>query len=474
MRKQQIAVVEDDEDVREFILAFFRAKEMVTKGFGSAIEFLESIAGAADLPDVVISDLRLPDVDGVELVKRLKEQGIELPLIMLTADASSQNAIEAIEAGAYDFLVKPLNFPQLQVSVERALHFGQMQAEVKGLKAVLDLTQSATGIIGKSPGLRRAVDLAKRVASSPASIIISGETGTGKEVIAKAVHQFGCRAKEPFVAINCSAIPEGLLESELFGHAKGAFTGAVDKKVGLFEEAGAGTLFLDEIGDLSLPLQSKLLRVIQERKIRRIGEAQDRRIGARIISATHKDLKKEVSEKRFREDLYFRLSVIPILIPPLRERREDIPPLAEYFLRKFAVMNGKNLRGYDKGAMEHLLRNPWPGNVRELENAVERAVVLAESTQITLEDLQGFEEPPSTTEYEERPQLAPVPNEVGDFFISAQDSLPSLDSVTAQYIQFALCRNGGAKDKTAREIGIDRKTLYRRLSSLDSQTSAAS
>lgn len=473
-----LVIVEDDEEIRELILAFFRTRNFIVKAYASAKEFFEDLSSDELNPSVVISDLYMPEVDGIQLVRKLKELNCEVPVILLTAERSSERAIEAIEAGAYDFVLKPMNFPQLQVSVERALHFGGIREENRKLKAAISQQVLPSGIIGKSVGLKRAIDLARRIADSSANVFISGETGVGKEVIAKAVHSFGRRSNQPFIAINCSAIPENLLESELFGHAKGAFTGAVDKKVGLFEEAGEGTLFLDEVGDLSLPLQAKLLRTLQERKIRRIGENQDRPVKARIISATHKCLREEVREKRFREDLFFRLNVIPIHIPPLRERREDILPLAEYFLKRFTETNMKPISGFDKSAMEFLLKANWPGNVRELENAVERAVVLAQGNFIALEDLsfhveEGQRPAPAAPVMEERLEVesySPVArsfalDRMGNaFFVEFQDTLPTLSEVTDRYIQFALQKNAGAKDRTAKDLGIDRKTLYRKLS----------
>ncbi|MGZ3693952.1 MAG: sigma-54-dependent transcriptional regulator [Bdellovibrionota bacterium] len=286
-----LAIVEDDLDTCELVIAFFRTRNFSVKPFHSAQAFLKELSKDKIRPDVILTDLHLPELDGIELVKKLKELNCDVPVILLTAEKSAETAIRAIEAGAYDFVVKPMNFPQLQVSVERAVHFCGIREENKNLKATITQQKSSNGIIGKSPGLLRAVDLARRVASSTANVFISGDTGSGKEVIAKAVHELGSRAKYPFIAINCSAIPENLLESELFGHAKGSFTGASDKKIGLFEEAGDGTLFLDEVGDLSLPLQAKLLRTLQERKIKRIGENEFRTFNARIISATHKNLK---------------------------------------------------------------------------------------------------------------------------------------------------------------------------------------
>jgi two-component system, NtrC family, response regulator HydG len=316
------------------------------------------------------------------------------------------------------------------------------------------------GVIGRSPGFKQAMELAKRVSSSQANIIISGESGSGKEVVARAVHDLGDRKNQPFIAINCSAIPENLLESELFGYAKGAFTGALGSKIGLFEEANNGTLFLDEIGDLALPLQAKLLRVLQERKIKRIGENQSRDITARIICATHKNLKKEVEQGRFREDLYFRLNVIPIYMPPLRDRKEDILPLSEYFLKKFSIMNNVTIKGFSKASIQKLEGLQWQGNVRELENAIERAVVLATSEYIEPEDLPT----PEAHHIESKDE------KVQDSALFKIDSLMTLEDVSKKYIEFIFKKNNFAKEQTAKELNIDRKTLYRKLKEIENYT----
>lgn len=503
-RNPILAVIEDDEDTLDLVSAFFRQKSYTIAPFSDARAFIKAVENDGAQFDVVLTDLMLPHMSGIDMVKKLRSIGSDIPVVLITAHKSSEKAIEAIEAGAYDFVVKPLHFPQLQVSVERALHFNRIRSENQTLKTAVAMKEGPVldGIIGRSPGLLRAIDLAKRVADSSANVFVTGETGTGKEVIAKAIHNFGGRKKHPFIAINCSAIPENLLESELFGHAKGSFTGASDKKVGLFEEAGDGTLFLDEIGDLSLPLQAKLLRVLQERRIKRIGENQFRAVNARIISATHRDLRQEVKEKRFREDLFFRLNVIPINLPALRSRKEDILPLAEFFLKKFSALNNKKIAGFHKSALEYLLRATWAGNVRELENSIERAVVLCEGEWLQASDLilEGFETEPAPTTAAEESTIAslakeslpisdsqpamvipsastPVAAEGSPEFYglirTSDEPLISLEELTNRYLNYALEKNGGAKDKTARDLGIDRKTLYRRLQEMNKKDAVA-
>lgn len=457
----KVLVIEDDLDVQEMVLAFFRQKGFETVGVEDAEKALSDFSKGRLRCDVIISDLKLPNMTGIDLIHKLKELNINIPIILMTSNKSVETAIEAIQAGAYDFVVKPLHFPQLLISVERAVHFSRLKNENETLKTAIHTKEgtSIENVVGKSPGFLRALDLAKRVSSSNANVFITGESGTGKEVIARTIHNMGSRAKGPFVAINCSAIPENLLESELFGYAKGAFTGAADKKLGLFEEAEGGTLFLDEIGDMNLQLQAKLLRVLQERKIKRIGENQMRSIDVRVISATHRDLKKEVQENRFREDLFFRLNVIPIRIPPLRERKEDILPLAEFFLRKFAALNQAKVKGFSKEALEKLLNNPWKGNVRELENAVERAVVLCSKPLIESEDLIDFEREDSPEEPKAHFDIRPM----------AEERVLTADRMMKLYIKHVLEKNKGAKEKTAKDLNIDRKTLYRKIQEMESE-----
>lgn len=459
--KPRILVIDDDLDTQDLITAFFKPKGFELELFDEGEKALREIEKKHTEYDAIITDLMLPNMSGIELTKKVREKGIDLPIILITANKTVEIAVEAIEAGAYDFVVKPLHFPQLLVSVERALHLNKIKNENTVLKTAVQIKEGSPfqGIIGKSSGFVKALDLAKRVSTSVANVFICGESGTGKEVIAKAIHSMGPRKGKPFVAINCSSIPENLLESELFGHAKGAFTGASDKKIGLFEEAEGGTLFLDEIGDLSLPLQAKLLRVLQERKIKRIGENQFRNIDVRILSATHKDLRREVIEGRFREDLFFRLNVIQIKIPPLRERKEDIAPLAEFFLRKFIALNGSKVKGFSKPALEKLMNYSWPGNVRELENAIERAVVLSSSDFISVEDL------PDQEEF--KPVFQSTEKQVQDFQAQHFDKILTIDDMVKRYIKYVLEKNNGAKEKTARDLDIDRKTLYRKIQEME-------
>lgn len=452
-QQAHVTIIDDDQDFLDLLGSFFRQRGYQVQVYSNAEEALIDIDSKRLSTDVVITDLKLPSMNGMDFIKRIKKNNPALPIILMTSEGSLETAVEAIENGAYDFVLKPLHTPQLLISVQRALYLNEVQSENTQLKSIFNEELGISGVIGRSQGFKKAIELAKRVASSQSNILITGESGSGKEVIAKAIHELGDKKDGPFIAINCSAIPENLLESELFGHAKGSFTGASDKKIGLFEEANKGTLFLDEIGDLSLPLQAKLLRVLQERKVKRIGENHYREFSARIICATHKDLKKEVAQGNFREDLFFRLNVIPIYLPPLRERKEDILPLSEYFLKKFAAMNNSNVKGFSKEAIKKLEINEWKGNVRELENAIERAVVLSVSDIIQPEDLPSSENFTS----EQKSELS---------FVETSKVM-TLDELSKKYIRLVFDKNNGAKEQTAKDLGIDRKTLYRKLKEMN-------
>lgn len=458
----EVVVIEDDVDVQDLLKAYFVPRGYSMTFFENPMHLLEEAKKRNLYADVIITDLLLPELSGTELIKKLRSWGLTLPIILITSKSSIQTAYEAIQAGAFDFIVKPLHLPQLEISLQRAVRFKEILHENLSLRQALkEKSESAADqIVAKSPGFRGALDLARRVAHSNANVLVTGESGTGKEVIARTIHDSGHRSAGPFVAINCAAIPENLLEAEFFGHSKGAFTGAIEKKTGLFEEAEGGTLFLDEIGDMPLPLQAKILRVLQDRKIKRIGENRFRDIDVRIIAATHRTLKLEVSEHRFREDLYFRLNVIPIHIPPLRERPEDIIPLAEFFLRRFSLINSSAPKRFSKDTLGFLLKYPWYGNVRELENTIERAVVLCQEDEIKPGDL--LIESGMPPESKTSPSIVPV-------VLDPEEPLPLqqpqflLDDIIRGHIVKILEFNKGAKDKTAKMLGIDRKTLYRKL-----------
>lgn len=462
----EVVVVEDDVDIQDLLRAYFAPRGYKMTFFDSSTQLLEEAQHKNLYADVIITDLLLPGgISGTDLIKKLRSWGLTLPIILITSKSSIQTAYDAIQAGAFDFILKPLHLPQLEISLQKAVRFKEIIHENLTLREALkEKKENLPGdIVIKSPGFRMAMDLAHRVAQSQANVLITGESGTGKEVIAVTIHEYGKGAAGPFIAINCAAIPETLLESELFGYAKGAFTGAVDKKVGLFEEAEGGTLFLDEIGDMNLPLQAKLLRVLQDRKIKRIGENRFREINVRIIAATHRNLKYEVSQGRFREDLYFRLNVIPIHIPPLRDRSEDIVPLAEHFLHKYSSLNSSKVKRFSKETLSFLVHQSWKGNVRELENTIERAVVLCQGEEITNTDLLIENASTSLTETQVHPNGFMIQSAEYEEIKKVEPEEFLLDDLVKSHIIKILEFNKGAKDKTAKMLGIDRKTLYRKL-----------
>lgn len=472
MKKENILVIEDEVDTQELIKAFFRPRGFELMFYEDAKTALDDIRTDKVSPDVIVTDLMLPNISGLEFIKELKKTRdlARLPILLITANGDVRTAVEAMQAGAFDFVLKPLHFPQLLLTLQRALYLRHLEQErflSSGIHEDIHEVTHLDGVIGESPGFKKVLDITRRVASSSANVLITGESGTGKEVIAKAIHQLGPRANGPFVAINCSAIPENLLESELFGHAKGAFTGAVNKKAGLLEEAEGGTLFLDEIGDLNPLLQAKLLRVLQDRKVKRVGENDYRTLDIRVVSATNRNLRRDVDEKKFREDLFFRLNVIPIGILPLRERREDISPLAEFFLKKYVVSNQRRIKGFSEEAIAYLQAQAWPGNVRELENTIERAVVLARTDKILVEDLKMI------SEEVEAPEEGRGLEFVFKSSLFSSQKVLSMDELTKSYIQYALELNQGAKDKTAKDLGIDRKTLYRKLNIMENEKRGA-
>jgi two-component system, NtrC family, response regulator HydG len=458
--RTRLLVIDDDLDIQDLIQSYYGPRNFEVVSHTNAKKALELMENGG-IFDLILTDLKMPEMSGIEFVNKARSMRSDTPIIVLTAHGNIATAVEAIQAGAYDFVSKPIDFVHLNVSLDRALQLSHLKKQNDQLRQAVLKSQSFEGIVGKSPAMHRIFDLAKRVANSTANVLITGESGTGKEVIARAIHQQSDRKNAPFVAINCSAIPENLLESELFGHAKGAFTGAIEKKLGLFEEAEGGVLFLDEIGDMHPSLQTKLLRVLQERKIKRIGENQYRSIDVRLVAATHRDLKQAIEEKRFREDLFYRLCVIPIKIPPLRDRTEDILPLAHHFLEKFGAQNSGKAQGFTKAAMDRLLHLSWRGNVRELENVIERAVVLCDTDLLGVEDLLEIDCAATSGQQSQ----GDVFREVLSTSTSVRNdlnSLPTLEEFTQRYVAYVLDSVSGVKERAARVLEIDRKTLQRK------------
>lgn len=445
-----ILVVDDDVEMREMVHDVLKARGHQVTTAGSGQEALTLVA-QSDFA-VVLTDLRMKGMGGTELLTEIKRVYPDIGVILMTAFGSVETAVEAMKHGASDYLTKPVKSEEIVRVVERVVRETALRREVSRLRKEVSKEYSFHQILGKSKAIQAVFDLIRRVADSPTNVLITGESGTGKELVAKAIHYNSDRREAPFIPVNCAAIPEQLLESELFGHMRGAFTDAKMDKRGLFEEAQKGTVFLDEISELPLMLQAKILRVIQEKEIRRVGATKPISIDVRIIAATNLNLNVEVKAKRFREDLYYRLNVIELKLPPLRERREDIPLLVEAFLKKCGDARGKEMKGVSESALAMLMDYAWPGNVRELENVIERAVTLSLGEKIGPNDL-----PPAV-------QGARGDRRVLD---EAAEKTLSLHEIEKEYIKKILEKMGGNKYQAAHALGIDRKTLYRKLGEIE-------
>ena len=441
--KLRILVADDEKNIREGLREALALDgyEVVTAADGQ--EALEEVTrGEVDL---LITDLKMPRLSGEELLKSVTAQLPTMPVIILTGHGTIESAVQAMHDGAYDFLTKPVNLDRLSLLVKRALTSREMAVQNRAMQEELERRSGFASIIGRSAEMKQVFEMVRQVAPSRSSVLITGESGSGKEMIAEALHYNSPRKDKPFIKLHCAALTESLLESELFGHEKGAFTGAIARKRGRFELAHLGTLFLDEIGEINQNVQIKLLRVLEEKKFERVGGEETIEVDVRLMAATNRDLKEAISRGAFREDLYYRLNVVNIHIPPLRERKEDIPLLVAAFLREFIQENGKQIEGIDAKARLALHNYSWPGNVRQLRNSVESAVVLSKGTTITLDDL--------------------PPNIRGD---SGTDSLrlhvgASLADVEKEVIRSTLAREGGNKSRTAEILGIGRKTLHRKI-----------
>ncbi len=399
--------------------------------------------------DIVVAHIHLRDVSGLELVARLRDRQQETLGIVITSQGSLETAVDAIRAGAYDFICKPVTLAVLEVAVERAVAHLALRREVSRLRVAVAAGNPIDTILGGSPEICAVTAMIRRVAESPTTVLVTGESGTGKELVARAIHDLSERRHEPFVAINCGALPPALLESELFGHVRGAFTDARQNRHGLFVQAGNGTLFLDEIGEMPIEMQVKLLRVLQERKVRPIGSDAEVTFGARLVAATNRDLQTAITEQRFREDLYHRINVVPIHVPPLRSRPGDLRILARHFIQQICARSGKPLVTLAEDAMRKLVAYDWPGNVRELQNCIERMLALRESTVLTEQDL-----PPTIRDYTARPTMTAT---------GRPDELLTLDALERRYIRQVLELTQNNKTDAARILGIDRRSLYRRL-----------
>ena len=436
-RRMTAVVVDDDLSMAEMI-----AEVLTSRGFDArAVDTGAAALAAIDaaVPDLVVSDVRMQPMGGIEVLRRVRASHPEMIFILMTAFGTLESAIEAVREGAYDYVSKPFKMEELLLVVDRALESRRIAEENRDLRGALREQQGISEIVGRSAAMLAVFKSIARAADSLGSVLVLGETGTGKELVARSIHMHGTRRAQPFLAINCAALPENLLESELFGHEKGAFTGAVARKAGLFEQADGGTVFLDELGELPLSLQSKLLRTLQSGEVRLLGGSATLKVDVRMIGASNRDLRHLVAEGSFREDLWFRLNTMIIQVPALREHMEDLPLLAERFLRAAAERSGKDIQGISREALAVLNRHDWPGNVRELEHAIDHAVSFARQSLILPEDL-------------------PVETSA-----ARPSRLMSLEELERQHILYVLKAVQGSRQRAAEVLGIDRKTLYRKL-----------
>jgi two-component system response regulator HydG len=431
----------------------------IIRSWGYGVETADDGSVAVDMVkstpvDLILMDVRMTQMGGIEALRQIKVYNPTIPVIIMTAYSSVDSAVEAIKSGAYEYLIKPLDFEVLKLTIERASEHAGLKEENRALKEHLQSDYDIANIIGRSQPMKKLIEMMSMVAPSEATVLITGDSGTGKELIARSLHFNSPRKDKPLVVVNCAAITETLLESELFGHEKGSFTGADKRREGRFMQADSGTIFLDEIGETSSTMQAKLLRVLQEKEIQRVGGEETLKVDVRIVAATNRDLEKEVAEGNFREDLFYRLNVMPLNVPPLKERREDVPLLAQHFMTKFSDKNRKAIKGLVPLAMDMLVNYDWPGNVRELENAIERAVILATGEHITEAQL-----PLNITEQYEDLEIRPTGT------TQILDGTHSLEDIEKEAILAALNGSNGNKAEAARRLGVTRKTLHNKLKS---------
>jgi DNA-binding NtrC family response regulator len=449
----EVLVVDDDTRMRELVAKVLAREGYAVRALPRGQDVLEALQ--EETADLIISDIRMPEMGGLTLLQEVKRVAPETSVLLMTAFGSIGTAVQAMKAGAYDYLTKPFKMDELIIVVRRAMEARRLRAEVRALREEVGTKYNFSNILGKSKPMQDLFALIRKVAGSRTTVLVQGRSGTGKELVAKAIHYNSPRRDHPLVTINCSAIPKDPLESELFGHVKGAFTGAIAHKRGLFEESDGGSLFLDEIGELNLELQVKLLRVIQEHEIRRVGDTRTISVDVRLIAATNRDLVRAVKEGLFREDLYYRLNVIPITLPDLKARAEDIPVLATHFLTKYGQEADPPIDGISKEALRLLLEYDWPGNVRELENVIERAVILGHGPQILPEDLPAHLHTKQT----------PVPH----YTKAVGAHRPTLEELERDYIATILRETRWHQMQAAHILGIDRRTLYRKIRTYELQ-----
>jgi two-component system nitrogen regulation response regulator GlnG len=467
----RILVADDEESIR-WVLA------TALSGEGHTVEQVDGGEAALrrlteDHYDLALVDIKMPDLDGLSLLSRAREQGVNTPIVIITAQNTMANAIEAMKRGAYDYITKPFDIEEVHLLVQRALEMRRQAADLTRLeRETRRRFELGVEIIGKTPAMQEIFKTIGRVAHTDATVLIQGESGTGKELIARAIHSHSTRWSGPFIALNCSAVPRDLLESELFGHERGAFTGATEQRPGVFEVANGGTLFLDEIGDMPLELQAKLLRVLQEKELTRIGGREVIKVDVRIVAATNQDLERSVKQGRFREDLYFRLKVVPILVPPLHQRRGDIPELVAYFIEKINREMGTTITGVSSEACAVLNSHNWPGNVRELENTLVRAAVLAPGPTLMPRDLALATRETTVTIHDELSLEEVVRLKLKDYFRQTQDVDPTdlyqliIERVERPLIELTLERTNGNQLRAAAILGINRNTLHKKITEL--------
>lgn len=447
-RTYRALIVDDDAEMGQLVSDVLQGEGFEATVLGDSFEASRILK--TEEFDVVVTDLKMKGLKGLDLLEEAKRVAPDTPVIIITAFGTIESAIKAMKMGAYDYITKPFEVDELLLTVKKALETRFLKMEVRRLKKEVESRYEFHRLIGKSPSMQRIYDLIERISDSTSNVLITGESGTGKELVAKAIHYNGVRKDGPFVAVNCAAIPEALLESELFGYKKGAFTDAKSDKKGVIFEAHEGTLFLDEITEMPLTLQAKLLRVIEEREVRPLGDTRGYSVDVRIISTSNRDIESWIQQGRFREDLYYRLKVIDIEMPPLRDRKEDIPLLVEHFVHQLGGASKKKIAGVSEEALRLLVNYAWPGNVRELENVIQRAIALAQHEEILPEDL------PDALRQRRDERL----------FEKAVEEKFTLEQLEKEYIKRVLVETGGNKSKAAERLGLDRKTLYRKLQDL--------
>lgn len=447
---KNILIVDDEQSIRQSLEGILSDEGFQTSFAATGEECLEMIDD--DNPDIILLDIWMPGIDGLETLKRIKQSRPNQLVIMMSGHGTIETAVKATHLGAYDFIEKPLSLEKVLLSIQNAMKIGQLVAENRALKEKIGRDYQ---MIGESQVIIRLKDQIKRAAPSEGWVLITGENGTGKELVARAIHQQSMRSDKPFVEVNCAAIPEELIESELFGHEKGSFTGATAARRGKFDQANSGTLFLDEIGDMSLKTQAKILRILQERKFERVGGNKTIEVDVRVIAATNKDLQEEIKEGNFREDLFFRLNVLPFSVPPLRQRKDDIPRLCQHFLKHFCGKESRDTKTLSDSALKAILNYDWPGNVRELKNLIERMVIMTPDKEISLKDLPHDINGNSVAADLSPPETMQMP----DSYREAKEIFEK------QFLVEKLKKNNWNVSRTAEEIGLERSNLHRKIKS---------